>query len=364
MSNSRMTRRQYRFDAATHAFRRPASRRLAVETLESRLLLSGTQLDYSIWNLDSIQQNYAVISQGGTLPAAELSASTPANYRAPGVTTLNVGWVVVPGLRTSPANADMLALSHFRAAISQGTFTADEIVPLYTQWRNNLGSTSGLDSAPVYAVGILNSPSTTIVGNLTDSLTDVDLVNASVGSQVGVPFRPGLGATTSYLSPVQIVRQSAEFVRRGHGRRRHLSNCLAAIQNDAVGRRTSVLIYLPMRVGGGFSTLGDSAFSDYFLADDDACLPESADCLYTTILPLAKPLNSTSTSCLARRIRRRRITNWSAPWSTRVCRTVRTATSPARRISRWRWFRPMWSSRHPAPTPRSTTWSPNYCQTT
>jgi hypothetical protein len=56
--------------AAAPAVRRPRLRRLAVESMETRLMLSGNQLtggdlDDSIWNLDSVGDNgYVVISQG------------------------------------------------------------------------------------------------------------------------------------------------------------------------------------------------------------------------------------------------------------------------------------------------------------
>jgi len=142
--------------------------------MESRLMLSGNQLDYSIWNLDSIQDKYAVISQGGTLPAVESLPPAPMNFRASGGPTLNVEWVVVPGMTVSPANADMLAYQHLREAMSQGTFTAEELTPLYAQWRDNLSSTSGLDAAPVYAVGIQRSGSATSNDSFGDSITGLD----------------------------------------------------------------------------------------------------------------------------------------------------------------------------------------------
>lgn len=54
--------RSYRYDAATRPHQ-AHGRRLAIEHVERRLLLSGTDLDASIFNLDSVQDgNYAVIS--------------------------------------------------------------------------------------------------------------------------------------------------------------------------------------------------------------------------------------------------------------------------------------------------------------
>lgn len=67
------------------AVRRPRPRRLAVESMESRLLLTGNQLtgvnlDESIYNLDTVGPNpYVVISQGDVAaPSIADSNSTPA----------------------------------------------------------------------------------------------------------------------------------------------------------------------------------------------------------------------------------------------------------------------------------------------
>ena len=97
-----MTRRQYRFDAATRAVRRPASRRLAVETLESRVLLSGTQLDYIIWNLDSIQTELCSYLAGRHVARGRIVRFDHDELPRSGVTTLNVGWVIVPGFTNEP----------------------------------------------------------------------------------------------------------------------------------------------------------------------------------------------------------------------------------------------------------------------
>jgi hypothetical protein len=76
MYASRSTRDQHR----VISFRcgRSGSRRLAIETMESRLLLSGNQIDLSIWNLDeSGSADYAQISDS-TGPAVTGSyGSTP-----------------------------------------------------------------------------------------------------------------------------------------------------------------------------------------------------------------------------------------------------------------------------------------------
>ncbi len=139
-------------------------------------MLTGNQivdapLDYTIWNLDSIQAKYQVISQGGTLPTIDALPSAPMNFREPGAVVLNVEWVVVPGMTASPQVADAMAYQQFREAISQGVFTADEIAPLYAQWRDNLGSHVGLDSAPIYAIGIRRSGPWLLNDGVGDSIT-------------------------------------------------------------------------------------------------------------------------------------------------------------------------------------------------
>ncbi len=83
MFRSRNKRQRQRSDARTSSVRRSRSRRLTIEAMESRLLLSGNQtsggdLDYSIWNLDSIQNNYAIIAQDDSLPAASSSTASAA----------------------------------------------------------------------------------------------------------------------------------------------------------------------------------------------------------------------------------------------------------------------------------------------
>ena len=98
MFRSRNKRRPRPCDARTSRVRRSRSRRLTIEAMESRLLLSGNQasdgdLDYAIWNLDSIQNNYAIISQGESLPAAPSSTS---NTIGPAGAQLDVSWVTVP----------------------------------------------------------------------------------------------------------------------------------------------------------------------------------------------------------------------------------------------------------------------------
>ncbi|MEX2093334.1 MAG: hypothetical protein WD971_11690, partial [Pirellulales bacterium] len=106
MFKSRNKRRRHRSDVRTPSVRRSRSRRLTIEAMESRLLLSGNQasdgdLDYAIWNLDSIQNNYAIISQGDSLPAPSPSMESTAD---PAGTPIDVSWVAVPGMSLSASD--------------------------------------------------------------------------------------------------------------------------------------------------------------------------------------------------------------------------------------------------------------------
>lgn len=90
---------QRRLDAA-HRTRPPRLRRLTVEAMESRLLLSGNQLtggeiDHSIWNLDSIGSNsYVVISPGdGAAPPTISTSGATATDDSPPL-DYNLPWVV------------------------------------------------------------------------------------------------------------------------------------------------------------------------------------------------------------------------------------------------------------------------------
>ena len=76
MHASRSTRNQHR--VVSFRCGRSGSRRLAIETMESRLLLSGNQIDLSIWNLDVIGSADFVQISDSTGPAVTGSyGSTP-----------------------------------------------------------------------------------------------------------------------------------------------------------------------------------------------------------------------------------------------------------------------------------------------
>jgi hypothetical protein len=83
---------------------------LSIEAMESRLLLSGNQaggeLDYSIWNLESLQSKYAIISQGDALPS---SPTITSNAAGPAGADLDVSWVAVPEMLLSANDAQQLA---------------------------------------------------------------------------------------------------------------------------------------------------------------------------------------------------------------------------------------------------------------
>jgi hypothetical protein len=182
------TKRGVRSEMHPH---RARSRRLGIELLETRRLLSNNQLDYTIWNLDALKNDYAVISQGTAI--ADSLAAMPQHDDSSGA-GLNVEWVQVPGLFLSPGEADALAYRHWRSAMTSGTLAKEELVPLYTQWRDNAGRFSGLDSAPVFAVGIIRSDfaglndSDSIVssGNSFFEMPSISVLHASFDSSAGI----------------------------------------------------------------------------------------------------------------------------------------------------------------------------------
>jgi len=117
MFRSRRKTRRHRPNTATPRVR---DRRLSIEAMESRLLLSGNQvssdLDYSIWNLESLQSKYAIISQGDALPSPSTSTSSTAG---PAGADLDVSWVAVPDMLLSASDAQKLAYQQYREAMSQ-----------------------------------------------------------------------------------------------------------------------------------------------------------------------------------------------------------------------------------------------------
>ena len=132
------------------------------------MLLSGTQLDYSIWNLDSIQANYAVISQGGTLPRLPSSTSSAAS---PTAAPIEVDWVAVPNMTLSPADAAALSYRHYRDAMSQGVINFEQSSSLYQEWRAGFPIDPSSPTAPVYAVGIRDITAPPSIGSVGGILT-------------------------------------------------------------------------------------------------------------------------------------------------------------------------------------------------
>jgi hypothetical protein len=135
------SRKHHRRIDAAPAVRFSRVRRLAVETMETRLLLSGNQLtggdlDDSIWNLDSVGGNgYVVISQGDSTTSPSTADS---DTMAPSLG--DVGGSYVPevpynaGQAQPPANPPISYVSDFQLNV---------VTPL----TGNLGSTNSLIGA-------------------------------------------------------------------------------------------------------------------------------------------------------------------------------------------------------------------------
>jgi hypothetical protein len=77
MFNSKDSRRRHRLEAGSAHVRRPKWRRLAIEQMENRLMLSGTDLDTTTFNLDFLSADYAIVSTSGAIlrfdPAADFA---------------------------------------------------------------------------------------------------------------------------------------------------------------------------------------------------------------------------------------------------------------------------------------------------
>lgn len=142
-------------------------------------MLSGNQIDYSIWNLDSIQNNYAVISQGGTLPVVNApvlnsndsvsdSDSDTLNGQIGG--QLDVGWVEVPGLFLNRQQASVLAYRHFQDAVQSGIVSLDVSTRLYDQWKAGFTIDLTASRVPVFAIGFGSQ-----LSGLNGGLGDYDL---------------------------------------------------------------------------------------------------------------------------------------------------------------------------------------------
>ena len=188
-SQSKTTRHET--DAAAPLFGR--SRRLAIEVDGKPADALGNQIDYSIWNLDSIQNNYAVISQGGTLPAETAGA---ANDSVSAGSQLNVSWVQVPGLTLSPNDAAALAYRHYREAVSQGVVNYQVSSALYEQWKSGFAYDPNATRVPVYALGFSQTGGN-LGGLLNDSFGGFDS-DSSVDDVFTTPVVPPLGPTISF----------------------------------------------------------------------------------------------------------------------------------------------------------------------
>ena len=157
--------------------------------MESRLLLSGNQvssdLDYSIWNLESLQSKYAIISQGDALPSPSTSTSSTAG---PAGADLDVSWVAVPDMLLSASDAQKLAYQQYREAMSQGIINFQQSSALYQQLQTGFSSDAGTALVPVYTIGIRSHSVTPSVGGLSDLFTNSN----SIGTNTSVNTTPSL----------------------------------------------------------------------------------------------------------------------------------------------------------------------------
>ncbi len=195
--------RRRRSDAPAPRVRRPRSRRLAFEPMENRLLLSGNQatsgeLDYTIWNLDSLQDKYEIISQGESLPGPSMSTSSTAG---PSGAELDVSWVKVPDMLLSASDAQKLAYSQYREAMSQGVINFQQSSALYQEWLSGFSFDTSSALVPVYTIGIRNLNVTPEIGGLTDLFTDSSSFVTDAHLSNTIPLVDSVGSTGSPFLP-------------------------------------------------------------------------------------------------------------------------------------------------------------------
>lgn len=214
MFNSRKNR-HHRCDAPAPRVRRPRSRRLTIEAMENRLLLTGNQgsageLDYTIWNLESFNDKYQVISQGESLPSAPTNLST--NTTPPARSDLDVSWVTVPDKFLTARNAQQLAYAQYREALSQGLVNYEQSSALYEQWLGSLSFDAGAALVPVYTIGIRNHIDAVDFGGLADLFSDSGFQTRGDNTHL---FADSVGSTGSSLvfnSPFVILANNPSVV--------------------------------------------------------------------------------------------------------------------------------------------------------
>ncbi len=171
-----------RFDAAAPRVGRSFARRMAIESLESRLLLSGTQLDYEIWNLDSIQSNYAVISPGDIFTLSDSAPFPSYDFDQP--PTDHFRWLPVPDITLDVDQALDLSYQQLQAAVDRGILAPQRGSELAAQLRNELLLSSRLPSLPVYANGLgVSRPGATVSLFSGGGLNNLgSMIDASIGN--------------------------------------------------------------------------------------------------------------------------------------------------------------------------------------
>ncbi len=169
MFNARKKNRR-RFDAASRV-RPHGARRLSIEAMESRLLLTGNgagggDLDYAIWNLDSLQGNYAIISAGDQLTTAPVNAPL---VTSPVGTPFDVSWVAVPGVSLNANDARTLSYQHIRSALDQGVINTQQFTALSSTWSDRFSLDVNAATSPVFALGIRPATTPAPIGNFSGS---------------------------------------------------------------------------------------------------------------------------------------------------------------------------------------------------
>jgi hypothetical protein len=238
--------------------------------MESRLMLSGNQIDYSIWNLDSIQNNYAVISQGGTLPAVNSpvlnsndsvsdSDSETLNGQVGG--QLDVGWVQVPGLFLNRQQALTLAQRHLQDAVAQGVVSFELNAQLADQWSTAFAFEGSATRIPVFAIGFGSQ-----LSGLNGGLVEYDLDSPSgdvLSPTSGFPALPYFNDQLTLGSTNALSSSLSEFKLHNTGAGLSTSFSFSAIRlEDSIGFFRSIDV-VPGLLGGAVLSDARDIFADF-----------------------------------------------------------------------------------------------------
>lgn len=233
-------------------------------------MLSGNQIDYSIWNLDSIQNNYAVISQGGTLPAVNAPVLNSNDSVSDGDSeTLNgqiggqldVGWVQVPGLFLNRQQALTLAQRHLQDAVAQGVVSFELNAQLADQWSTAVAFEGSATRIPVFAIGF-GSQLSGLNGGLGEY--DLDSPGGDVLSPTsGFPALPYFNDQLTLGSTNALTSSLSEFKLHNTGAGLATSFSFSAIRlEDSIGFFRSVDV-APGLLGGPVLTDARDIFADF-----------------------------------------------------------------------------------------------------